>query len=167
MSRRTNSPITQPSPDLTPNSGIVCFLAEWSYLHAIYYGFTTLTTIGFGDYVALQQDNSLQQSPEYVTFVLVFIMFGLAFIACVLNLLVLKFLTLNTEDERRDENQAIEVRERDSGRTREPMRRLASRERTKIIIVHEPSMLQQVTPILEQLVCEQPVDSRSVLAFKA
>ena len=108
-------------------------LAEWSYLHAIYYGFTTLTTIGFGDYVALQQDNSLQQSPEYVTFVLVFIMFGLAFIACVLNLLVLKFLTLNTEDERRDENQAIEVRkrERDSGRgrTREPMRRLASLER--------------------------------------
>ena len=84
-------------------------LPEWSYLHAIYYGFTTLTTIGFGDYVALQQDNSLQRSPEYVTFVLVFIMFGLAFIACVLNLLVLKFLTLNTEDERRDENQAIEV----------------------------------------------------------
>ena len=123
------------SPDLTPNSGIVCFLAEWSYLHAIYYGFTTLTTIGFGDYVALQQDNSLQRSPEYVTFVLVFIMFGLAFIACVLNLLVLKFLTLNTEDERRDENQAIEVRKREretadaDGRTREPMRRLASRER--------------------------------------
>ena len=78
-------------------------------MHGLYYGFTTLTTIGFGDYVALQQDNSLQRSPEYVTFVLVFIMFGLAFIACVLNLLVLKFLTLNTEDERRDENQAIEV----------------------------------------------------------
>ena len=85
-------------------------VADWSYMHGLYYGFTTLTTIGFGDYVALQQDNSLQRSPEYVTFVLVFIMFGLAFIACVLNLLVLKFLTLNTEDERRDENQAIEVR---------------------------------------------------------
>ena len=84
-------------------------------MHALYYGFTTLTTIGFGDYVALQQDNSLQRSPEYVTFVLVFIMFGLAFIACVLNLLVLKFLTLNTEDERRDENQAIEVKSQNNG----------------------------------------------------
>jgi potassium channel subfamily K protein 9 len=70
----------------------------------------TLTTIGFGDYVALQQDSSLQRSPEYVTFALFFIMFGLAVIAAALNLMVLKFLTLNTEDERRDEHQAIQVR---------------------------------------------------------
>lgn len=93
----------------TCGAAVFSHYEEWSYLHAIYYGFTTLTTIGFGDYVALQQDNSLQRFPEYVTFVLVFIMFGLAFIACVLNLMVLKFLTLNTEDERRDENEAFEA----------------------------------------------------------
>merc|ERR1719471_2609715 len=53
----------------TCGAAVFSYYEEWSYLHAIYYGFTTLTTIGFGDYVALQQDNSLQQSPEYVTFV--------------------------------------------------------------------------------------------------
>ena len=71
----------------------------------------TLTTIGFGDYVALQQDNSLERKPEYVTFALFFIMFGLAIIAAALNLLVLKFMTMNTEDEKRDEQQAIQVRD--------------------------------------------------------
>ena len=69
----------------------------------------TLTTIGFGDYVALQQDDSLEEKLEYVTFALFFIMFGLAIIAASLNLMVLKFMTLNTEDEKRDEQQAIQV----------------------------------------------------------
>ena len=82
----------------------------WSYFHALYYCFATLTTIGFGDYVALQQDNSLERKPEYVTFALFFIMFGLAIIAAALNLLVLKFMTMNTEDEKRDEQQAIQVK---------------------------------------------------------
>ena len=72
----------------------------------------TLTTIGFGDYVALQQDNFLESQPEYVTFALFFIMFGLAIIAAALNLLVLKFMTMNTEDEKRDEQQAIQVNTR-------------------------------------------------------
>ena len=59
--------------------------------------------------MALQQDNSLERKPEYVTFALFFIMFGLAIIAAALNLLVLKFMTMNTEDEKRDEQQAIQV----------------------------------------------------------
>ncbi len=71
----------------------------------------TLTTIGFGDYVALQQYNSLQETPEYVAFALFFIMFGLAIVAASLNLMVLKFMTMNTEDERRDEQQAMQVSE--------------------------------------------------------
>jgi hypothetical protein len=69
--------------------------------------FITLTTIGFGDMVALQKDNSLNRRPEYVIFALVFILFGLAIVAASLNLLVLRFVTMNTEDERRDEAQAI------------------------------------------------------------
>ena len=75
----------------------------------MYYCFITLTTIGFGDFVALQQDNALEKKPEYVTFALFFIMFGLAIIAALLNLMVLKFMTMNTEDEKRDEAQAIQV----------------------------------------------------------
>ena len=59
--------------------------------------------------MALQQDNALQSQPEYVTFALFFIVFGLAVIAAVLNLMLLKFMTMNTDDENRDEIQAIEV----------------------------------------------------------
>ena len=70
----------------------------------------TLTTIGFGDYVALQQDNSLERNPDYVAFALIFIMLGLAIIAAWLNLMVLKFMTMNTEDEKRDEQEAMQVR---------------------------------------------------------
>lgn len=59
--------------------------------------------------VALQRDESLTKRPEYVLFALVFILFGLAIVAASLNLLVLRFVTMNTEDERRDEAQAIQA----------------------------------------------------------
>lgn len=60
--------------------------------------------------VALQKDNALSKKPEYVMFALIFILFGLAIVAASLNLLVLRFVTMNTEDERRDEAQAMQVR---------------------------------------------------------
>lgn len=56
--------------------------------------------------VALQRDNSLNTRPDYVLFALIFILFGLAIVAASLNLLVLRFVTMNTEDERRDEAEA-------------------------------------------------------------
>lgn len=59
--------------------------------------------------VALQKDNALSKKPEYVMFALIFILFGLAIVAASLNLLVLRFVTMNTEDERRDEAQAMQV----------------------------------------------------------
>lgn len=59
--------------------------------------------------VALQKDNSLNTRPEYVLFALIFILFGLAIVAASLNLLVLRFVTMNTEDERRDEAQALQA----------------------------------------------------------
>uniref|UniRef100_A0A914P5Z8 Potassium channel domain-containing protein n=1 Tax=Panagrolaimus davidi TaxID=227884 RepID=A0A914P5Z8_9BILA len=68
--------------------------------------FTTLTTIGFGDFVALQKDGALQNRPEYVTFSLIFIVLGLVLVGAAMNLLVLRFLTLNTEDEKRDKREA-------------------------------------------------------------
>lgn len=61
---------------------------------------------GFGDFVALQQHGALQQRPEYVVFSLIFILFGLTVVSAAMNLLVLRFLTMNTEDERRDEQEA-------------------------------------------------------------
>lgn len=79
---------------------------SWGYFDAFYYCFITLTTIGFGDYVALQKESALQSKPEYVIFSLVFILFGLSVVSAAINLLVLRFLTLNTEDERRDEAEA-------------------------------------------------------------
>ncbi|XP_034249083.1 two pore potassium channel protein sup-9 [Thrips palmi] len=81
----------------------------WTYFDSVYYCFITLTTIGFGDMVALQKDNALATKPEYVAFALIFILFGLAIVAASLNLLVLRFVTMNTEDERRDEAEALQA----------------------------------------------------------
>lgn len=77
----------------------------WSYFHAFYYCFITLTTIGFGDYVALQKDNALHNDPRYVAFSFVYILMGLTVIGAFLNLVVLRFMTMNAEDERRDAEQ--------------------------------------------------------------
>ncbi|GAA6096567.1 potassium channel subfamily K member 3 [Tachysurus ichikawai] len=77
----------------------------WSYFHAFYYCFITLTTIGFGDYVALQKDNALHNDPHYVAFSFVYILMGLTVIGAFLNLVVLRFMTMNAEDERRDAEQ--------------------------------------------------------------
>ncbi|XP_014287556.1 two pore potassium channel protein sup-9 [Halyomorpha halys] len=75
----------------------------WSYFDSFYYCFVTLTTIGFGDYVALQNDQALIHKPGYVALSLVFILFGLAVVAASINLLVLRFMTMNAEEVRRDE----------------------------------------------------------------
>lgn len=80
---------------------------QWSYLDSFYYCFVTLTTIGFGDFVALQNDRALTNRPGYVAFSLVFILFGLAVVAGCMNLLVLRFMTMNAEDVKRDD--AIDV----------------------------------------------------------
>ena len=75
----------------------------WTYLDSFYYCFVTLTTIGFGDFVALQNDRALVNRPGYVAFSLVFILFGLAVVAGCMNLLVLRFMTMNAEDIKRDD----------------------------------------------------------------
>jgi potassium channel subfamily K protein len=62
----------------------------WSYFDSTYYCFVTLTTIGFGDYVALQNNDALASQPEYVAFSLIFILFGLTVVAASVNLLVLR-----------------------------------------------------------------------------
>lgn len=80
---------------------------KWSYLDSVYYCIITLTTIGFGDYVALQRNEMLKKELGYIVFSFVFILFGLAVLSAAMNLLVLRFLTMNTEDERKDELEAF------------------------------------------------------------
>ncbi|XP_030642926.1 potassium channel subfamily K member 3 [Chanos chanos] len=108
--------------------GTLCFGAAafshyegWSFFHAFYYCFITLTTIGFGDYVALQRDNALQNDPHYVAFSFVYILMGLTVIGAFLNLVVLRFMTMNAEDERRDAEQRA-LLSRDKPKTQAPHR---------------------------------------------
>ena len=55
----------------SPHDGIldvdqISLILGWDYFQSLYYCFITLTTIGFGDFVALQQEHSLTRSPGYV-----------------------------------------------------------------------------------------------------
>ncbi|CAK9808039.1 Two pore potassium channel protein sup-9 [Anthophora plagiata] len=90
---------------ITTGAAVFSRYEGWSYFDSFYYCFVTLTTIGFGDYVALQNDHALSNKPGYVALSLVFILFGLAVVAASINLLVLRFMTMNTGDARRDDNE--------------------------------------------------------------
>jgi len=87
-------------------AAVYSHMEGWDYWDCLYYCFITLTTIGFGDFTALQQPNDLQRRPLYVAFTLIFILFGLVVLSAAMNLLVLRFMTMNTEDERRQEIEA-------------------------------------------------------------
>uniref|UniRef100_A0A2K5RRK8 Potassium two pore domain channel subfamily K member 15 n=1 Tax=Cebus imitator TaxID=2715852 RepID=A0A2K5RRK8_CEBIM len=63
----------------------------WAFFHAYYYCFIALTTIGFGDFVALQR------KPPYVAFSFLYILLGLAVIGAFLNLVVLRFLAASLD----------------------------------------------------------------------
>lgn len=80
---------------ITTGAAVFSRYEGWSYFDSFYYCFVTLTTIGFGDYVALQNDQALTQKPGYVALSLVFILFGLAVVAASINLLVLRFMTMS------------------------------------------------------------------------
>lgn len=82
------------------------FEPDWKFIDSLYYCVITLTTVGFGDFVALQHNKDLEERFDYFAFSIFFILFGLAVVSSAMNLLVLRFLTMNTEDERRDERLA-------------------------------------------------------------
>ncbi|XP_034937973.1 two pore potassium channel protein sup-9 [Chelonus insularis] len=90
---------------ITTGAAVFSRYEGWSYFDSFYYCFVTLTTIGFGDYVALQNDHALSTKPGYVALSLVFILFGLAVVAASINLLVLRFMTMNAGEGLRDDNE--------------------------------------------------------------
>ncbi|MED6277842.1 hypothetical protein CHARACLAT_017629 [Characodon lateralis] len=118
----------------------------WSFFHAYYYCFITLTTIGFGDFVALQKKEDLQEKTPYVAFSFMYILVGLTVIGAFLNLVVLRFLTMNTEDERRDAQERASLK-RDKGLLEGPtslrvigdQSRDSRRERNRDTMVHSRS----------------------------
>lgn len=84
---------------ITTGAAVFSRYEGWNYFDSFYYCFVTLTTIGFGDYVALQNDHALTSKPGYVALSLVFILFGLAVVAASINLLVLRFMTMYVENQ--------------------------------------------------------------------
>lgn len=88
---------------ITTGAAVFSRYEGWTYFDSFYYCFVTLTTIGFGDYVALQNDNALKEKPGYVALSLVFILFGLAVVAASINLLVLRFMTMQSEEIRKED----------------------------------------------------------------
>ncbi|XP_015278565.1 PREDICTED: potassium channel subfamily K member 16-like [Gekko japonicus] len=61
-------------------------MEDWTYGEAIYFTFITLSTIGFGDYIIGRQP-SKRYFPYYRILVAIWIIFGLAWIALLFNLL--------------------------------------------------------------------------------
>ncbi|XP_011878171.1 PREDICTED: two pore potassium channel protein sup-9 [Vollenhovia emeryi] len=90
---------------ITTGAAVFSRYEGWSYFDSFYYCFVTLTTIGFGDYVALQNDQALSKKPGYVILSLIFILFGLAVVAASINLLVLRFMTTESSEARRDDTE--------------------------------------------------------------
>jgi len=69
------------------------------FFDSMYYTFITLSTIGFGDFVALQNTKALQFRPGYVACSFIFLLIGLASLSSSINLLVLRFMILSLEDD--------------------------------------------------------------------
>ncbi|CAF3088964.1 unnamed protein product [Rotaria socialis] len=73
---------------------------KWSFFDSFYYGFITLTTIGFGDYVVLQnnRDKNFIEHAEYFFFCMAFIFLGLTVLASSMNLLVIRIVAFYSQE---------------------------------------------------------------------
>ncbi|CAF3017810.1 unnamed protein product [Rotaria sp. Silwood2] len=74
---------------------------QWSFFDSFYYGFITLTTIGFGDYVVLQnnhRDKDFIYHAEYFFFCMAFIFLGLTVLASSMNLLVIRIVAFYSQE---------------------------------------------------------------------
>ncbi|CAF0752217.1 unnamed protein product [Adineta steineri] len=74
---------------------------QWSFFDSFYYGFITLTTIGFGDFVVLQKNHRDKQfvyHAEYYFFCMAFIFLGLTVLASSMNLLVIRIVAFYSQE---------------------------------------------------------------------
>ena len=78
---------------------IFSYYEKWTYFYSLYYCFITVTTIGFGDFVALQDSKENRFSESYVGISLLFIFFGLTIVGSVMNQLALRLLTASQAKE--------------------------------------------------------------------
>lgn len=78
-------------------AGIFHHYENWSYFHSLYYCFVTLTTIGFGDMVALQDSVKSRFGIFYISISMMFIFVGLTIASSFLNLLVLRMMEIRNK----------------------------------------------------------------------
>lgn len=101
------APVFSPTVSIDLGTWVFHQEEQWSLFDAYYYCFVTckslfcfllllnlVSTVGFGDYVPLQQGGALQARPGYVVFTLLFVIVGLAVFSACVNLLVLGLVTL-------------------------------------------------------------------------
>ncbi|OWK09507.1 hypothetical protein Celaphus_00006114, partial [Cervus elaphus hippelaphus] len=60
---------------------------NWSYVEGIYYSFNTISTIGFGDYTVVSNPTKDNQDITYSILLLIWNLYGLAWIALLFNLI--------------------------------------------------------------------------------
>ena len=78
-------------------SAIFSHYEHWSYFQSLYYCFVTLTTIGFGDLVALQDSVESRFGVFYISLSMLFIFVGLTIASSFLNLLVLRMMEIRNK----------------------------------------------------------------------
>ncbi len=77
---------------------------SWDFFTSLYYFFVTLTTIGFGDLVALQEVNherTRDKKTMYIALTMCMIYVGLTIASSVINLLVLRLMELQQPKKKR------------------------------------------------------------------
>ena len=77
---------------------------SWDFFTSLYYFFVTLTTIGFGDLVALQEVNHERTKDNktlYIALTMCMIYVGLTIASSVINLLVLRLMELQQPKKKR------------------------------------------------------------------
>ncbi|XP_063591678.1 open rectifier potassium channel protein 1-like [Penaeus indicus] len=70
---------------VVPAAVLLAFEEGWNYLDSFYFAFITLTTIGFGDYVAGRQDLDHMWIWTYKILMVVWIVFGLGYIVMIIT----------------------------------------------------------------------------------
>ena len=78
-------------------AAIFSYYEPWDYFESIYYCFVTLTTIGFGDRVALQNSREETFGIFYISLSMIFIFIGLTLASSFLNLLVLRMMEIRNK----------------------------------------------------------------------